>query len=414
MLSPLDDYPVHQIAEPIRHVAHERSQLLRPLLLQPARLDSDELFLVTGLGQYPNLGVTDAFATMLRTATKQYVVRASRELGNDRLDTSVGPLRDRGDRGPEVAAACSCEPNEWGARVRSHLGRPRAGAPEPRHFVRQLGRVVFDTSRFAQTGCWTGALEIAGEKLTRRRPIASGDARPLLGRASGRRAGASRARRAKLGVPFAFWNYARCSSATTRSSTSCRRSSTARACSSRRRRSGASASTAARSRSAGPTQLRDPRPARAWSSARRSTSRGPTARGSTSACGRSCRCTSVSAPATASTRMAPRHVPGRAQGSGADVRPRETGGSREDVRPGRLGRSVRVRGRDRLRALRESRARRRTRATASRTSWTVRRDGARDVRNPGAHRSDEADRDPRDRLARGARPSACRRRGASS
>ncbi len=34
MLSPLDDYPVHQISEPMRFVGTVRSQLLRPLLLQ--------------------------------------------------------------------------------------------------------------------------------------------------------------------------------------------------------------------------------------------------------------------------------------------------------------------------------------------------------------------------------------------
>ncbi len=53
---------------------------------------TDELMLLIGLGQYPNLGVTDAFA-LARHGRTHRVVRASRELGADRMDTSVGPFR---------------------------------------------------------------------------------------------------------------------------------------------------------------------------------------------------------------------------------------------------------------------------------------------------------------------------------
>ena len=37
---------------------------------------------------------------------------------------------------------------------------------EPRQYVRKFGRVLFDTVRFAQTGCWSGELEVAGERFT--------------------------------------------------------------------------------------------------------------------------------------------------------------------------------------------------------------------------------------------------------
>jgi hypothetical protein len=47
--------------------------------------------LIVGLGQYPNLGVTDAFA-LLRRGSAHRVVRASRELGADRMNTRVGPF----------------------------------------------------------------------------------------------------------------------------------------------------------------------------------------------------------------------------------------------------------------------------------------------------------------------------------
>ena len=49
---------------------------------------SGDLFLVIGMGQYPNLGTTDAFACLVYKG-KQRVLRCSRELGPDRSDTSV-------------------------------------------------------------------------------------------------------------------------------------------------------------------------------------------------------------------------------------------------------------------------------------------------------------------------------------
>ena len=51
-----------------------------------------ELMLVAGMGQYPNLGVADAFA-VVNDGSVHRVVRASRELGSDRGDVSVGPFR---------------------------------------------------------------------------------------------------------------------------------------------------------------------------------------------------------------------------------------------------------------------------------------------------------------------------------
>ena len=62
MLSSWDDYPVHQIAETIRHVGTSDRNFYDRYYFN-LHGSSDELFMVMGLGQYPNLGVQDAFAT---------------------------------------------------------------------------------------------------------------------------------------------------------------------------------------------------------------------------------------------------------------------------------------------------------------------------------------------------------------
>src|SRR5450759_1581188 len=90
-LSPLDDYPVHQTAQVIRHPATSDRNFYDRYYFN-CHPCSDALMLIIGVGQYPNLGVTDAFA-LARHGDTHRVVRASRELGADRMDTTVGPFQ---------------------------------------------------------------------------------------------------------------------------------------------------------------------------------------------------------------------------------------------------------------------------------------------------------------------------------
>ena len=69
VLSPLDDYPVHQISEPMRHVGtSDRNFYDRYYFNIHGTGDvhgtDEELFCVIGVGQYPNLGVADAFVSV--------------------------------------------------------------------------------------------------------------------------------------------------------------------------------------------------------------------------------------------------------------------------------------------------------------------------------------------------------------
>ena len=90
MLSPLDDLPIDQVAQPVRQPGTSDRNFYDRYYFN-CHPCSDELFLIIGQGQYPNLGVQDAFA-LVRRGDEHRVVRASRELGLDRLDTSVGPF----------------------------------------------------------------------------------------------------------------------------------------------------------------------------------------------------------------------------------------------------------------------------------------------------------------------------------
>ena len=90
MLTPGDDFPIHQVAEPIRHVGTSDRNFYDRYYFN-AHNCSGDLFLVLGLGLYPNLGTQDAFA-VVRRGEKHRVVRSSRVL-DDRMDLTTGPLR---------------------------------------------------------------------------------------------------------------------------------------------------------------------------------------------------------------------------------------------------------------------------------------------------------------------------------
>jgi hypothetical protein len=119
-----------------------------------------DLFMVAGMGQYPNLGVTDAFATVSH-GTSQYVVRASRALGADRHDTQVGPFRIEVIEGLR-SLRLVCDENEWGLAFDLRFDGTVPALEEPKTIQRSRARITFDVSRYAQVGSYTGSLSVAG------------------------------------------------------------------------------------------------------------------------------------------------------------------------------------------------------------------------------------------------------------
>ncbi|MBA0126974.1 hypothetical protein H0B56_15600 [Haloechinothrix sp. YIM 98757] len=159
VLSPLDDFPIHQVVEPVRRVGTSDRNFYDRYYFN-CHAGSPDLFLVTGMGQYPNLSVTDAFATLHRGG-EQLAVRASRELGADRMDTTVGPFRIEVVEGLRELRVV-LEPNEWGLEFDLTFTGAVPAVLEPRHELRQHGRTIVDSNRLAQTGCWSGTLTVDG------------------------------------------------------------------------------------------------------------------------------------------------------------------------------------------------------------------------------------------------------------
>ncbi|MFI0353898.1 hypothetical protein [Actinomadura sp. 9N407] len=161
-LSPLDDYPVHQAPEVMRHVTTSDRNFYDRYYFNLHGC-SDELMLIIGIGQYPNLGVMDAFA-VARRGPAHKVVRASRELGDDRMDTRVGPFRVEVLEGLKRLRVV-LDDNEHGLSFDLTWEGAIPATLEPPHYLRWQERVVFDSRRLAQTGRWTGSVVIDGERI---------------------------------------------------------------------------------------------------------------------------------------------------------------------------------------------------------------------------------------------------------
>jgi hypothetical protein len=161
MLTPHDDYLVHQTPETLDRAATSDRNFYDRYYFNCHDLTGDT-FLVVAMGVYPNLGVIDAFATCVQRNERQLVVRGSRELKGDRARTTVGPI------GVEVVEGLRklrvwCDANDWGLDFDLTFEGSHFPFEEP-HFLRRSGpRTVMDYTRLTQTGLWSGRLSVGGE-----------------------------------------------------------------------------------------------------------------------------------------------------------------------------------------------------------------------------------------------------------
>ena len=156
-----DDFPVHQSSDWIAHVATSDRNFYDRYYFNV--LDTEGRYMIVmGLGQYPNLGTTDAFATV-RIGDEQHVVRTSKPLV-DRSDISVGPIRVEVLE-PLKRLRFVVEPTEHSVSLDLTWEGFGPAIPEPNQFIRNGTRVTFDTQRLAQMGSWSGTLTVAGQTI---------------------------------------------------------------------------------------------------------------------------------------------------------------------------------------------------------------------------------------------------------
>lgn len=161
MIGPLDEFPIHQVPLPMGWVGTSDRNFYDRCYFN-AHDRSGKLFLITGLGYYPNLGVKDAFA-LLRRGGEQTAVHLSDEIGDDRMNQFVGGYRIEVTE-PLRRLRIVLEET---AGIAFDLAWEGSFGPvrEQPHVLRSGNRITLDAQRFAQVGTWSGALAIDGEEI---------------------------------------------------------------------------------------------------------------------------------------------------------------------------------------------------------------------------------------------------------
>ncbi len=161
IICPADEFQVHQTAQPVRHVATSDRNFYERYHMTGHGHD-DLVYFNAGFGQYPNLGVQDAFFNLVE-GDNHHVIRASHLLG-DRLHIGAGPMRIEiieplkkfrlriEDNSSEIGADLIYE-----ARVPVFV--------EPRHTNVKNGRMLMDYQRYDQVGVWSGFIKIGTRRI---------------------------------------------------------------------------------------------------------------------------------------------------------------------------------------------------------------------------------------------------------
>lgn len=185
MLTKGDDFPLHQTCEPIAYAGTDRNFYDRYFFNGYAPDGSG--FFAVAFGVYPHLNVADAHFSCIRDGI-QHNLHASRELGMERFDLTVGPITIEVVE-PLKVMRVKVQGNGIAAEL-TFTGRAFP-IEEPR-FVHRIGpRTFMDYTRLTQNGRYEGWIEVDGKRCdlakgtvgTRDRswgvrPVGASDAQP--------------------------------------------------------------------------------------------------------------------------------------------------------------------------------------------------------------------------------------------
>jgi hypothetical protein len=159
---PLDEYPIHQAPLSLAYVASSDRNFYDRCYYN-AHDRTGDIFFITGLGYYPNLGVMDAYATVRRGDT-QWAVRFSDAISDDRMNQRVGPYSIDVIE-PLQKLRLRCDGDALGIGFDLTWDGSFPAVHEQPHLMRTGARPILDASRFAQLGSWSGTLRVDGDEI---------------------------------------------------------------------------------------------------------------------------------------------------------------------------------------------------------------------------------------------------------
>jgi hypothetical protein len=200
VLSPYDDYPIHQTADPVAH----------PSSADPNHYDryffngfskNGEVFFGGAMAHYPNRGIMDGAFSLVVDGV-EHSVFASGTMPLDRA-TQIGPVRVEVLE-PMRRIRLSVAPNDQGLEADLTFEARTVAIEEPRNTSIAGTRRVMDVTRLTQWGSWEGTIRLAGQDV----PLGA-DARGVRDRSWGQRpVGVQAPTNFPPAMPQVFWLWA--------------------------------------------------------------------------------------------------------------------------------------------------------------------------------------------------------------
>jgi hypothetical protein len=156
-----DDFPIHQTPEPIAYSGTDRNFYDR-YFFNGYGMEDGELFFAAAFGVYPHLNIADAAFTLVDDGVET-ALHASKWLGMERMDLSVGPISIEVIE-PLQKLRLKVDAPDKGIRAELTFEGRAFPIEEPR-FVRRNGpRTFMDYTRLTQNGRWSGWVERDGKR----------------------------------------------------------------------------------------------------------------------------------------------------------------------------------------------------------------------------------------------------------
>ena len=162
ILSPFDDYPIHQTSEPILNpVSSERNFYERYWF--NGFCPEQKLMFGIGFGFYPNRQIMDAHFS-ISVDGKQHSFHASSRINPQRMPMKIGPL-ELSVKEPMRTIQFTIANNDHPISCDLTFSARSASLLEPQSILKQDNRIILNTHRFTQLGRWTGNVSIDGHAL---------------------------------------------------------------------------------------------------------------------------------------------------------------------------------------------------------------------------------------------------------
>jgi len=162
VLTPSDDFPIHQTAMPVAHPASGDPNHYDRFFFNGYHRDGDYFFGVA-MALYPNRSLIDAGFSIVHDGRQRSVFGSGR-IPLDRTQTEVGPIRIELVEPLRVNRVVVDAP-EHGIRAELTYTARSVAIEEPKQTIIDGTKTVMDYTRLTQAGTWQGWFEVDGDRI---------------------------------------------------------------------------------------------------------------------------------------------------------------------------------------------------------------------------------------------------------